>query len=295
MQIISPVSITDAEIGSHNVLDEPEWDVGATYSEGDDVQYFGVLYESLTNSNTGNQPDTSPSDWIEKGAIAHLRPFDGIVDSTASNTYTIEYEITPGAVVSGIAFFGLQGSSLTIVMNDPTAGEVYNKTVNLQDNAAITGWYTWLFSPIVQKRDVVRLDLPSYRNATITITINAGEGVAQVGEIVMGLVQRLGITNHETAPGIKDYSVKDTDDFGRTIITKRAFAKTVDYDVTVETRKLSAVVNLLARRRSEPTVYVGSSQDGFESTIVYGFYRDFDTIYSTPTLSDLNIFVEGLT
>ena len=49
----------------------PDWVSGTTYNEfntsrqkSDIVTYESKIYQSLTDSNIGNQPDTSPSDWL---------------------------------------------------------------------------------------------------------------------------------------------------------------------------------------------------------------------------------------
>lgn len=44
----------------------PVWDVASTYNTGDIVKYNDVFYISLTDSNTGNTPDSDPINWEEK-------------------------------------------------------------------------------------------------------------------------------------------------------------------------------------------------------------------------------------
>ena len=39
------------------------WDNGTPYNIGDAVVFEGEFYNSITGSNSGNQPDTSPLDW----------------------------------------------------------------------------------------------------------------------------------------------------------------------------------------------------------------------------------------
>jgi hypothetical protein len=39
------------------------WDIAQTYEVGDRVRFSGVVYQSLTASNIGNQPDSSPIQW----------------------------------------------------------------------------------------------------------------------------------------------------------------------------------------------------------------------------------------
>jgi len=41
-----------------------EWASGTTYNTGDAVLFEEISYNSLTNSNNGNQPDTSPLNWV---------------------------------------------------------------------------------------------------------------------------------------------------------------------------------------------------------------------------------------
>src|SRR5271166_261155 len=40
-----------------------QWVIGDSYSVGNCVEYSSAIYRSLINSNVGNQPDISPSDW----------------------------------------------------------------------------------------------------------------------------------------------------------------------------------------------------------------------------------------
>ena len=39
------------------------YDAGVTYNTGDIIRYDKLLYKSLVDSNTGNQPDTNTSEW----------------------------------------------------------------------------------------------------------------------------------------------------------------------------------------------------------------------------------------
>jgi len=40
-----------------------QWDISTSYSTGNAVLYEGQSYNSLVSSNTGNQPDVSPTEW----------------------------------------------------------------------------------------------------------------------------------------------------------------------------------------------------------------------------------------
>ena len=46
---------------------------GTTYSQGQTVNYSGIMYLSLVNSNIGNQPDISPTQWQALGISGNIR------------------------------------------------------------------------------------------------------------------------------------------------------------------------------------------------------------------------------
>lgn len=50
----------------------PNYAAGSTYSTGQRVRFSGLVYESLVDSNTGNQPDTSPIQWTEVNLLSQF-------------------------------------------------------------------------------------------------------------------------------------------------------------------------------------------------------------------------------
>ncbi|CAB5555439.1 Uncharacterised protein [Pseudomonas putida] len=49
---------------------------------------------------------------------------------------------------------------------------------------------------------------------------------------------------------------------------------------------------LLAELRATPVVWIG--EESYEATILFGFYKDFQIVFSGPTVSDCSITVEGV-
>lgn len=75
--------------------------VGATtYAINDIVSYGGVVYQSLSNSNTGNQPDISPTKWanIDSDYTPVGGFFNGtfIVDSATGSQFTFYHDLAAG-------------------------------------------------------------------------------------------------------------------------------------------------------------------------------------------------------
>lgn len=299
MRLIKPVEITPAKLISSNVpeTDYPAWSVSATYAMGDRVLLDHTIYEALAAVAAGVKPGgevvtpEAPAKWQNRGMDNRWRMFDDKVESLTTNPGTIEVRIRPGAVVNSLALFNLQGKSVTVTMVDPVEGEVYRKDLSLVD-AGVTNWYDWFFEPISIRTDLVVLDMPAYGSADIVLTIDAGPEVAAVGHVVIGAVKQIGTALYGSSVGIIDYSRKSTDEFGNTIVIQRSFSNRADFDVVLDTDDVNKVRRLLADLRSTPVVWVG--EESYEATILFGFFKDFQIVFSGPTVSDCSITVEGV-
>lgn len=296
MKIVTPQPITSATLTASNVaITETLWTAG-TYTLGQE-RYVGTrLYRVIVATTTDNPTvgvTLTPPSWQDIGAINRFKMFDDVISTQTTRTGTVVVTVDPGQVINAAAFFGLAGNTINVTMNDPVEGVVYNQTKTLQDNTLIADWYAYFFELIYPLTDAVFTDLPTYLNATITVTIDAGAATAACGEMVIGRQALLGTANFGTSISIQDYSIKTTDAFGNTVVEQRRFSKRADYDVTVETSRVSTVQKLLADIRTTPTVFIG--EDDKPETVVYGFYKSFDIVISTPSISDCAIEVEGLT
>lgn len=290
MRLIKPVEITPARLIDSNVpeADFPEW-VAGTYAPDDKRIKDHHIYESLAAANTADPSDATK--WLDLGSTNQWRMFDNKVESLTTNPGTIEVTIRPGAVVNSLALFNLKGSSVTVTMIDALEGEVYRKQVSLVD-AAVTNWFDWFFEPIGIRTDVVVLDMPAYGSANVVVTIDAGPEVAAVGHIVIGAVKQIGTALYGSSVGINDYSRKSTDEFGNTVVIQRSFSNRADFDVSLDTSEVTRVRRLLAELRATPVVWIG--EESYEATILFGFYKDFQIVFSGPTVSDCSITVEGV-
>jgi hypothetical protein len=296
MRIIKPVDVTPAILTSSNVpeTDYAAWSAATAYAVGDKVTYNHRNYEALVAS-TGANPETDTSDqpkWLDLGADNRWRMFDDKVGSLTEQAGSIAVELQPGAVINSVALFNLLGRSATVTLTDPVDGIVYQRTVSLVD-AGVSDWYEWFFAPIGRQTDFVLLDLPAYGTATLSVTIDNASDTAAVGHLVMGRQAELGVAVYGSGVGITDYSRKETDAFGNSVVVERSFSKRAEFDVVVETPQIGRVQRMLASLRAQPVVWIGA--EGYESTFLFGYYRDFQISISGPSVSDASITVEGLT
>lgn len=301
MQIIKPVTVTDSILTSSNVAenDYAEWSAGTTYSIGNKVIVLSnhSVYESLINSNTGNNPTTDDgTKWLRLGATNRWKAFDQKISDKVTNLNSIQYVLSDsGSNVTSVALFGLVGNSANVTVTDTVEGEVYNQTVSLIDNRNISDWYTYFFEEQSQREEAQFLNIPPYVGSDVQITVTAATGTnAQLGQAVIGFLSDLGITTYGTSISIEDFSRKETDVFGNFIVVERAFSQLADFDIKFPTANARKVQRTLAQYRATPIVYIGSEDVSYGTTI-YGFYRRFDLTLETPSLSFGSIEVEGLT
>lgn len=303
MIILRPVQITDTVLTTSDVVenDKPEWLVGTTYAEGTEVMRTVAgthsVYVSLQGSNLGNTPENddlvAPVYWARVSATNRWGMFSDQINDRTEQADEINVTLTPGSLVNGMSFFNLDAASVHIVMDDPVDGVVYDETIGLVDASGVNDWYAWYFEPITRQRTLAVLDIPPFILADLIVTVEDTGNTAKCGLLTMGAQRKLGDTDYGTGVGIVDYSRKERDLFGNPVVVNRNFTKRSDYAVTVDTGFVSAVSNTLAEFRTTPMAWIGSVD--FPSTIIYGYYRDFNIVLSNPTKSLLNIDVEGLT
>lgn len=295
MQIVRPEPVTEDRLTSSDVpLDDyPVWSAGS-YTAGDRVLVDIEAYEAIVDTSdepvAGSQK-TTPT-WLRLGYANRWRMFRDGRDSKTTQDGGITAVVTPSQVVNGLALLGLEGLSVTVTMTDPVEGQVYQKTRSITD-IGVGNWYDWYFSPYGVKEDHVFTDLPPYPGADIEVAVETASptDASAVGRFVMGVVRDLGITLYGTSVRTQDFSVRERDGFGNLTIVNRRQIKLCDYRVAVETPRVDAVKTELDKIASQETVFIGSEK--FGSTVIFGFYRDFDITISNYGVSDATLEVEG--
>jgi hypothetical protein len=246
------------------------------------------IFNQADSSNVGHQiaiRETDGTAWTSGVTTTGTLGTDSVTTFVVPNDAPDDLQYY--CVAHGISM----GNDITIEGD----GEVFNQDFSLLDNSDIVDFFTYFFAEQGTKTEALFTGIPPYLDSSVEVTITADSGEdAKVGQIVFGFLSNFGLTTYGTSVGIEDYSRKETDAFGNFVITERAFAKLVDYDVRLETGKARTVQNTLANFRATPIVYIGSEDEAF-ATIVYGFYRRFDITLEGPAYSFAALEVEGLT
>ena len=297
--IVSPITITDSMLVSSTVTeaDHSAWSSATTYALGARVIVVSThkIYESLQASNLNKDPLTQPLWWIEVSPTNRWACLDTSVSTQTKKATSIQYVINPGQSVNALAALNLTNvSSMTISMSSALGGGVvFTKTIDLSALPVFSNWWTWFYSSRVVPTQSINTDLPSYSDGIITVTINGGTGLA-IGVLMIGQQRAFGVgVQYGARVGIQDYSRKEKNDFGDTVLVQRSFAKRANFDLVLEKYETDQLQNYLSEIRSTNALWIGTEE--YESTTIFGFYKNFDIVISYENRSDCSLEIEGLT
>lgn len=295
--VIAPPRVVETNVEED---DAPVWTSGGSYSAADTVmvldQYHRV-YESIGATPAGMYPPDHPEYWIDRGATNRWRMFDMNVGAdkqtvSTNSSNTIEVLLDLDQIVNSVSLLNLEASTVTVIMRDSEGNEIYNRFVNLLQMVAASDWWSFFFAPRKYIRTVVLTDLPIEIPSTIEVIIDGDSEPAKVGKLIVGEAVDIGCARYGTSVGIVDFSRKERDPFGNNFIVERRYIDRADFDVQIPTANVDDVKYLLASIRATPSLYIGD--EDFNSTVLYGFYKDFSIVISGPRKSDATIQVEGI-
>jgi hypothetical protein len=306
--IVPPLAITDSIliVGSPPATNVPENDYaewvggspGTTYATGDRVILTSThkIYESLQDGNLNKDPTTETLWWIEVGPTNRWAVFDTSVSTQTVQSTNITYTLEPGIGINSLAILNLtDADEINIQIISPSAGSpgiVFTQTIDLSLFSPIPDWYNWFFGIKQKPTQFINTSIPAYVDGIIEIEILGGTDLA-VGVILIGQQQRFGRGIRLGARvGIQDYSRKETSEFGETILVRRAFAKKANFDLFIDKAEVDTLQNYLSALRATPALWIGSTE--YESTTVFGFYKNFDVLLSYPEHADCELEIEGL-
>ena len=295
VRIIPPLTVTDAILTSSNVAEDehPAYDAAASYADADVIIANHRIYKNNSGGPlTGSYPPDAPTLWEDLGASNAWKMFDEYNNSKTVNAGSITFDIQSGDIVNSLALMGLSGSGVNVLMIDPVAGVVYDYTEQLTSSAGIVGMYSWLYREHNASETLVLTDLPTYRSATVRVTIEAGAGTASCSNVAMGAQRILGTLQYGYSLGILDFSTTNESDDGNISVQKGNYADEPEIDMRVDYAKFDYVKRTLTALRGTPAVFVCGQTH--ETMTVFGFYRSFRITVPHEGWAECTLTIRGL-
>lgn len=297
MRVLKPRPFVVSDLISSNAVETyAAWNIATTYAKDAYVDYATHIYQSLVNSNTGNQPDISPTQWVLIGPDNTHAMFDTQVSTQTVSDTPLSVTVKTNNCNS-VSFLNLIGTTLEVdFYYGPGLGTLYYTHTEDLDVTVIYDWYMYFFEPFEFKDTVILENIPPYADGRMTIVLSGPSGTdVAIGEVLYGTMYTLGSTEHGATAGIIDYSRKETDEFGNTTFVRRAFSKRMTGRFMLDNLQLGKVQRILSDLRATPAIYIAAEDEfTYSPLVVYGFYRDFSIDVAYPTKSYCSIEIEGL-
>lgn len=235
--------------------------------------------------------------WEEAGATNQHKMIDEYVNTKTENTGTINVKF-PVERVDFLTLFGLEAQTVTITLRDSTDTDVlWTEEYDLVSSAAgivnIVDWYEYFFGEFTLRSELIIVVGAITFQGVIEVLIETAPGeIAACGNMVAGRIFEIGSTQFGLDLGMLDFSRYDTDDDGRTKVVPGYWSKKMEATVYLENSMVDSVHKRLSSLVGIPTAWIGS--DDYESSIVYGTFRDFGVTVEGPSHSFCRLEIEGL-
>ena len=299
LKVIKSVALTDAMLVATDIPEDatPGWSAVTTYAAGARVRLDSThrIYQSVQDRNVGNNPaETMPLWWAEVSPTNRWKAFDLSTTTQTEIAGGGYYEIAAGQAINSVALVNVQGvSSVRIRLTDPNFGLLYDRTISIGSLPSEATWYAWFFEPRREQTKLILADLPSYPNAVLRIDITA-PATAYIGGIVFGSQRSFGRgVRSGLRLGIQDFSRKERNEWGDTVLVQRAFAKRASVNLILDNSDLDNTFTVLSEMRATPCLWVAS--DRYDSNVIFGFFNNFEITIAYAQFSEVSIDIEGLT
>lgn len=307
MNVIPPITITDAILTSSNVAEDDyaEWDVATTYALADRVivvdTNYHMIFESLQADNLGHDPldddQDAPVYWVQIGPTNRWRMFDVLRNTKTEAASPITVVLTPSQRINSIALLGLEADTVHITMTND--GEtVYDSTTNLIERQTLN-WSDYFFGEFGNQIGVAMFDLPPFTAGIITVTISRVGDVGNVacGSLVLGNFVYIGAVQYSAVSDSINFSVVDRDEFGNAELNPRRSIPKTEQTLFVNKDRVNKLLNLRDDLNAAPAVWSGldDATDGyFNALLILGFYRQFRINLDFPTQARLDLELEEI-
>ncbi len=299
LQIIRRTPIEEGMLLASNLAEDTSspWSSLATYA-ADDVRHVAAThrrYKSVAGSNVGNYPPATPSAWLDIGPTNRWALFDGRMGSASVADGAIEVSLRPGPFT---AFWlgGLQASQVTWALYDAPGGELVASGDELLRAGAATDWYEWTFLPYEFRTQITIGSLPPLADPQLDIVLHGiADEPTECAEMVVGMSTEIGAVQYGANLSVVDYSVKETDAFGTTSLTKRSNVKKLKVTARFDLAQLANVVDTLAAVQAEPIVVIADSAEEYDPLNLFGWCSDFSVDLALPRINYASLEFTGLT
>lgn len=299
MQFVFP------QVTSFTASDIPEeyadWNASTTYvleetalTNASVVKFGNYYYRSLTNNNQGFNPvEYLNIKWmVLKVSNTHAMLDIQSQTKTTVNAASFYVEFNRPLLADTIGFGYLNCSKITVQHFDVLGNEIPEVTqiVEYSANEDVNDYWSYIYTDYTYIRDRAELIRISPAGVKIRITFENSTEVISVGYLVVGEAISMGTSQYGVKFGYTSYAKKETDEYGRLKITKRAVQSLLDFETDVPNTYTPYVRNKVAEIYNDIVMFIidESPSSLYQNIITLGTIQSADLVIAYPTFSTMS-------
>lgn len=287
MRVLPSLTVTPAMLLSTSVAVEdpsPVWAAATAWAKDDLCHRVEthLVYRRITAGTTATAPEADADNWKAIRPTNKWAMFDHLRSTqTTVNGGPITVVLQPGQRADSLGLLNLVGSRAVIQVHQGDTLVTEREHSLIQMTAG--SWYEYFTGTPEQRANVVVWDLPPFRDAKITVTIEPVSGVASCGRLSLGMGVVVGEVEWEPENDALNFSRIEREFDGSltpevTLIARRSVPKAT-MRVRIDAANVPRMVKLRDQLNAVPALWAGWTRypespyaDAF---LLYGIYRRF--------------------
>lgn len=287
-------------IVSTNVTDSDDYDPSDTYAQGEVVKDPATYleYESVSGGNQGNDLSNATY-WTQIGYANSRRMIDGLLGTQSDtgqteNSGSIELVLEIGQLFTTVGVFNVSGTSVTLEIEEDSE-VIHSETISLVRTDDVENIWDYFFTEPEYKTLALFPSVPGFSGATVTLTVDAPSATAKAGEAIFGYGRRIGEALAGSGTTIKDYSIKEANEFGEFTITERAYSRGANMVVGINPQDNDRLTRILEENRAKVCIFYPDSDMEHYGLTVVGFYKSWEPSLIHRGIVPVTVPIEGVT
>jgi len=261
----------------------PDWLVGTAYiiNETSRDTITNDFYICIADITGGGEPSTNPTNWE-----LYLPSSDGIIVEFDNPRYNV------------IAFGYVVSDKITIEFSSDDFATIED-TIIIENYGWVTqnstpDWYSYYygeFSAAGDTKDAFKILVPKAGKIRVTFDVSTVDaGLASCGYMVAGNTVYAGCTMDGVKLSYKDYSVKTTDAFGTTVLTKRNAQRILKFSVATDVNAVYQVSKEVRKLLATNLLVIGDESDTshFENLLLLSYIEVFTADLKTSNTKNIS-------
>ena len=263
------------------------WNSTDTYLLGDEVQVNGSVnkkYKASQNVPAGVDPSVDADKdsgvgtyWVYIEATNYAKPFEVLNSSVATQADSISYTFAMSDI-DVMLLTSLHAKTVQVIVTNLDNGVVVSDETYTTWQREVYYWFDWTYAKEEYKTKLT-VELPLIYNASVQVILSDVGNTVQIGHLVYGRSQDVGLTLANPAPTTTRRSLtsKSRDDFGNIITRKKIRFWQMSINCLIDSVSIDIIEDRLEKFVDTPCIIVGDFRTGgYETLSIFGEIKDHD-------------------